>query len=60
MKNNTHILTLFFMLLVILTSTISASGNSSEKGKTSCSKQDYHSEKNLVVITEKSTMKVGV
>ncbi len=33
------------MLLVILTSTISASGNSSEKRKTSCSKHANHSEK---------------
>lgn len=35
------------MVLVILTSTISASGNSSEKGKTSCSKQDNHPDDKL-------------
>ncbi len=35
------------MLLVILTSTISASGNSVEKGKTSCSKQDNYPDDKL-------------
>jgi|TARA_R110001606_G_scaffold373208_2_gene530532 hypothetical protein len=48
MKNKTQILILFLMLLVNSTSTIFACGNSSEKlkmEKTSCSKEDNHTEK---------------
>jgi hypothetical protein len=45
MKNIAHRFILFLMLLVILTSTISASGNSVETGKISCPKQANHSEK---------------
>jgi hypothetical protein len=48
MKNKTQILILFFMLLVIPTSKVFACGNSSKKEKTeksSCEKQDDHSEK---------------
>ncbi|SDF53216.1 hypothetical protein [Cellulophaga baltica] len=48
MKNGTHILLLFLMLLVIPTSSVFACGKSSEKEKTektSCSKEDNQTEK---------------
>lgn len=48
MKNETQILILFLMLLVIPTSTVLGCGNTSDREKTektSCSKKDNHSEK---------------
>jgi hypothetical protein len=50
MKSKTQILILFFILLVIPTSTVLACGNLSEKQqthKTSCPKEDNHFEKKL-------------
>ena len=46
MKNKTHVLILFLILLVLPTSSVLACGNSSEKEKTektSCSIKDNHS-----------------